>query len=102
VAGMLHLRALARYISDAALGTFRAHLEYKTAWYGTTVVVADWWFPSSRTCSGCGINANLTLHDRVYHWSACGPVIDRNVNAAVNLARYTPPPPKASPLSAAA
>jgi putative transposase len=103
VAGMLQLRSLARYVSDAAFGAFRAQLEYKAAWYGTKVVVADRWFPSSKTCSGCGaVNANLTLADRVYDCGHCGLVIDRDVNAAVNLARYTPPPPKASPLPAAA
>jgi putative transposase len=103
VAGMLQLRALARHVSDAAFGEFRRQLEYKAAWYGTEVVVADRWFPSSKTCSGCGtINANLRLSDRVYDCGACGLVIDRDTNAAVNLARYTAPPPKASPLPAAA
>jgi putative transposase len=103
VAGMLQLRTLARHVSDAAFGQFRAQLEYKAAWYGTKVVVAGRWFPSSKTCSGCGaVNANLTLSDRVYDCSNCGLVIDRDVNAAVNLARYTPAPPKASPLPAAA
>jgi putative transposase len=106
---MLQLRALARHVSDAAFGDFRRQLEYKAAWYGTQVVVADRWFPSSKTCSGCGtINANLTLADRVYDCGACALVIDRDVNAAVNLARYTPAPPKAAhppkapPLPAAA
>jgi putative transposase len=103
VAGMLQLRTLARHISDAAFGAFRAQLEYKATWYGTQVVVAGRWFPSSKTCSGCGtINANLTLADRVYDCGHCGLVIDRDVNAAVNLARYTPPPPKVPPLPAAA
>ncbi len=104
VAGMLQLRALARYVSDAAFGEFRRQLEYKAAWYGTKVVVADRWFPSSKTCSGCGtINAALTLSERVYNCGACGLVLDRDVNAAVNLAHYSsPPPPKASPLPAAA
>ena len=103
VAGMLQLRTLARHVSDAAFGAFRAQLEYKAPWYGTEVVVAGRWFPSSKTCSRCGtINANLTLSDRVYDCGHCGLVIDRDVNAAVNLARYTPPPPKAWPLPAAA
>ena len=109
VAGMLQLRSLARHVSDAAFGQFRAQLEYKAAWYGTQVVGADRWFPSSKTCSGCGtINANLTLADRVFHCGHCGLVIDRDVNAAVNLARSIAPPPKAvhppkaSPLPAAA
>jgi len=99
VAGMLQLRSLARYVSDAAFGQFRAQLEYKAAWCGTQVVVADRWFPSSKTCSGCGaVNANLTLADRVYDCDNCALVIDRDVNAAVNLARSIAPPPKAAPL----
>ena len=103
VAGMLQLRSLARHISDAAFGAFRAQLEYKARWYGTQVVVADRWFPSSKTCSGCGaVNADLTLADRVYDCGACGLVIDRDTNAAVNLARYSQPLPKAAQLPAAA
>jgi putative transposase len=103
-AGMLANRKLARVVSDAAFGEFRRQLAYKAAWYGTELVVADRWFPSSKTCSGCGsIHADLTLSDRVYECGACGLVLDRDVNAAVNLARYPAPPPKtAPPLTAAA
>ena len=91
-AGMLKNRKLARHISDAGFGELRRQLEYKTAWYGTELVVADRWFPSSKTCSGCGgVKADLALADRVYECGACGLVIDRDLNAAVNLARYTPP-----------
>jgi putative transposase len=90
-------------LSDSAFGEFRRQLEYKAAWHGTDLVVADRWIPSSKTCSGCGtVNADLTLLDRVYDCCACGLVIDRDVNAAVNLARYAAPPPKTSPLPAAA
>jgi putative transposase len=97
-AGMLSNRRLARVVSDAAFGEFRRQLTYKAAWYGTELVVADRWFPSSKTCSGCGnIDAELTLADRVYRCAACGLVADRDVNAAINLARYTPAPPKTSP-----
>ena len=109
VAGMLQLRALARHVCDAAFGAFRTQLEYKAPWYGTQVVVASRWYPSSKTCSRCGrINANLKLADRVYDCGHCGLVIDRDVNAAVNLARHIAPPPKAAqpptapPLPAAA
>ena len=102
-AGMLKNRKLARVVSDAAFGEFRRQLEYKAAWYGTEVVVAGRWFPSSKTCSGCGeVNADLTLSDRIYECDTCGLVIDRDVNAAVNLARYTAPPNKPPPLPTAA
>jgi putative transposase len=103
-AGMLANRRLARVISDAAFGEFRRQLTYKATWYGTQLTIADRWFPSSKTCSGCGqVKTDLTLSDRTYACGTCGLVIDRDVNAAINLARYTaPPPPKTTPLSAAA
>lgn len=91
-AGMLRNRCLARVVSDASFGELRRQLEYKAAWYGTELVVADRWFPSSKTCSGCGaVKADLSLSERTYACTACGLVLDRDVNAAVNLARYTPP-----------
>ena len=91
-AGMLRNRKLARHISDAGFGELRRQLEYKSAWFSTELIVADRWFPSSKTCSGCGaVKADLTLADRVYECAACGLVIDRDLNAAINLARYTPP-----------
>ncbi|HEX5534505.1 MAG TPA: IS607 family element RNA-guided endonuclease TnpB [Actinomycetales bacterium] len=96
-AGMLKNRRLARVISDTAFGEFRRQLEYKARWYGTTLVVADRWYPSSKTCSGCGgVKSGLTLSERTYSCEACGLVLDRDVNAAVNLARYelwNDPPP---------
>ena len=96
--GMLSNRKLARAVSDAAFGEFRRQMAYKSSWYGTELVVADRWFPSSKTCSGCGtIDANLTLSDRVYQCGGCGLVLDRDVNAAINLARYAPPAPKPPP-----
>jgi len=54
VAGMLQLRSLARHVSEAAFGAFRAQLEYKATWYGTQVVVADRWFPRPRRAPGAG------------------------------------------------
>lgn len=53
-AGMLTNRRLARALTDAAFGELRRRLGYTTAWYGTELVVADRWYPSSKTCSGCG------------------------------------------------
>ena len=87
VAGTLQLRALARHVCDAAVEQFRTQLEDTAPRYRTQVVVADRWFPSSKTCSGCGtINANLKLADRVDNHGTYGLVIDQDVNAAVNLA----------------
>lgn len=84
-------RGLNRSIADAGLGEFSRQLDYKTAWYSSTRVRADRWFPSSKTCSGCGsVKAKLTLSDRVYECdnTECGLRIDRDLNAAINLARY--------------
>lgn len=96
-AGMLKNNSLARHLSDAAFGDFRRMLTYKAQWFGTEVVVADRWFASSKTCSSCGsVAADLTLADRAYR-CVCGLEIDRDLNAAINLARWEPPAAKTSP-----
>ncbi|MGV9411656.1 IS607 family element RNA-guided endonuclease TnpB [Nocardia sp. NPDC003693] len=87
-AGGARKRGLNRSISDAALAEIRRMLTYKTRWYGSVLVEADRFFPSSKMCSGCGRRKpNLTLADRTYECEHCGLVIDRDLNAAVNLAR---------------
>ena len=87
VAGMLRNRRLARRIADAGFGEIRRQLTYKTKRNGCRIVAADRWFPSSKTCSGCGaVKAKLPLHVRTYQCDACGLVIDRDDNAARNLA----------------
>jgi putative transposase len=86
VAGMTRNRRLARAVADQGFGTARRMLGYKTAWRGGTLVLADRWFPSSKTCSGCGtVKAKLALAERIYRCDGCGLVIDRDVNAARNL-----------------
>ncbi len=87
VAGMLRNRRLARHIADAGWGELRRQLSYKCERAGVRLVVADRWFASSKTCSGCGTaKAKLALSERVFVCSACGIVLDRDVNAARNLA----------------
>ena len=87
VAGMVKNRRLARHISDASFGELRRQLEYKTAWNGGRTVVVDRWFPSSKTCSGCGaVKTKLDLSVRTYICTECGLVLDRDLNAARNLA----------------
>jgi IS605 OrfB family transposase len=86
VAGMKRDRRLARQISDAGFGEFRRQLTYKTEWCGGRLVIADRWFPSSKTCSGCKtVKPKLSLSERVFTCEACGLVIDRDLNAALNL-----------------
>lgn len=78
---------LNRSILDAAPAELRRQLAYKTRWNGSTLVVIDRWYPSSQTCSQCGARAKLTLRQRVFCCPACGfGPIDRDLNAAVNIA----------------
>jgi IS605 OrfB family transposase len=89
VAGMMRNRRLARHVADASFGEFRRQVAYKTQWAGGRMIVADRWFASSKKCSGCGaVKAKLGLSERTYRCDACGLVLDRDVNAALNLAAY--------------
>ncbi|MEZ0364292.1 RNA-guided endonuclease InsQ/TnpB family protein [Mycobacterium sp. pUA109] len=88
VSGMLSNHHLARGISDAGWAEFGRLLHYKQAWRGGQVLVADRWYPSSKRCAACGaIDRDLTLADRVFRCE-CGYSADRDLNAAVNLARW--------------
>ena len=94
VAGMVRNRHLAKSISDAAMGELSRQLLYKARWHGVEVRVADRFFPSSKTCSGCGeVRNDLDLSARTYSCEGCGLVIDRDLNAAINLARWQPNEP---------
>jgi putative transposase len=86
VAGMTRNRRLARAVADQAFGQARRMLAYKATRNGGKLVIADRWFPSSKTCSACGMaKATLSLSERTYQCQACGLVLDRDVNAARNL-----------------
>jgi putative transposase len=88
VSGMLANHHLARAISDAGWAEFARQLGYKQAWRGGELVTADRWYPSTKLCPQCGaINSGLTLVDRVFT-CGCGHSADRDINAAVNLARW--------------
>ena len=88
-AGGSRKRGLNRSLADAGLGELFRQLDYKSGWYGSRLVKADRWFPSSKLCSGCGVvKAKLHLSERTYECDGCGLTIDRDLNAAVNLARY--------------
>lgn len=85
VKGMMKNGKLAKHIADASFYEFRRQIEYKARWYGSTVVVAGRWFPSSKTCSSCGsIRESLKLSERFWVCS-CGATLDRDINAAINL-----------------
>jgi putative transposase len=96
VAGMVRNRRLAKSISDAAMGELSRQILYKAKWHGVEVRVAYRFYPSSKTCSGCGeVKSILNLSERTYSCKVCDLLIDRDLNAAINLARWRPKEPPA-------
>jgi putative transposase len=90
VVGMLRNHHLARVIADAGFAQLRRLLGYKAIWHGARLVVADPFSPSSKTCSACGApRATLRLGERTFRCDnhECGLVVDRDLNAARNLAQ---------------
>ena len=97
-AGGARKRGLNRALADAALAQTRRQLSYKTVWYGATLVAADRWFPSSKTCRCCGtVKAKLSLAERTFTCDPCDPCdpcghqVARDLQAATNLARLGDP-----------
>ena len=87
VTGMARNRRLARHIAGVGMAELRRQIEYKARWSGVHVHVADRWYPSSKTCSACGVvKAKLRLSERTFRCESCGLVLDRDLNAARNLA----------------
>jgi len=87
VAGMVKNHCLAQAISDVGFAELRRQIEYKAERLGIAVVIADRWFPSSKTCSNCGcVKSDLALADRTFVCPDCDFEIDRDLNAALNLA----------------
>ena len=95
VAGMR--KGGAKHLRDAAFGEFRRKLAYKTSWYGSVLILADRWYPSSKTCSACG---HVQTIGRKKQWDCdgCGTHHDRDRNAAVNLARWEPKTTQTGPV----
>ena len=88
VRGMQRNRHLALSVSDAGLGELRRQLAYKCNWYGSRLILAHRFYPSSKTCSSCGvIKTELGLGQRMFVCDACGASLDRDENAAINLRR---------------
>lgn len=87
VQGMVKNRRLAQAIEDAAFYQFRTLLTYKSIASNTNLVIANRFYPSSKTCSQCGqVKTKLALTERTYKCEHCGLELDRDVNAAINLA----------------
>lgn len=88
IKGMMKNKKLAKHISEQKFYEFKRQLGYKCELVGIELVYADRFFPSSKTCSNCGnVKKDLKLSDRVYS-CGCGFTIDRDMNAALNLANY--------------
>lgn len=89
VKNLLRNKRLSRHIADVGWGMILAQLQYKKAWSeGSLLVAADRFYPSSKTCSACGVaKAKLRLSDRVFTCDdpGCGHELDRDLNAALNL-----------------
>ena len=86
IKGMVKNHKLARAISDVGMGEFRRQIDYKAKGQAISIVYADRWFPSSKTCSHCGnVKLELSLAERVYTCDFCGLTLDRDLNAAINL-----------------
>lgn len=81
-----NMKYLSEKIDNSKFYEVRRQLEYKCKWYNIEFIVADKYFPSSKMCSMCGnIKNNLSLGDRIYMCDKCGLIIDRDLNASINL-----------------
>ncbi|MBE9057275.1 RNA-guided endonuclease TnpB family protein, partial [Sphaerospermopsis sp. LEGE 08334] len=88
VSGMLSNHKLAQAIADCGFHEFKRQLEYKAKKFGCEIIIADRFYPSSKTCSHCGHRKDsLSLSERIYHCENCGLQIDRDLNAAIMLSR---------------
>ena len=89
VKGMMKNRHLAKAIQKQKFYEFKRQIAYKCQKNGIEMVEVPTFYPSSKTCSCCGcIRSDLKLSDRVYRCNECGLVIDRDLNASLNLAKY--------------
>ena len=89
VANLVRNKHLARAIADAAWAEFGRQLRYKSTWLGAELVICDRWFPSTKTCSRCGIvKHRMGLAERTFDCGQCDLIMDRDRNAAANLAAW--------------
>jgi putative transposase len=88
VSGLLKNHRLASAIADCGFYEFRRQLTYKCDWYGSKLVIADRFYPSSQICSHCNHRQKMPLKERVFTCSNCGYSLDRDRNASINLERW--------------
>ena len=88
VKGMLKNKHLAKDVANCSFYTIREHLIRKARERSIVVRLVDRFYPSSKTCSNCGsYKKDLKLNQRVYHCNTCQEQIDRDLNAAINIAK---------------
>ena len=89
VTGMMKNKHLARAVQEQKFAEFIRMMRYKCDWHGIKFITADRFYASSKTCSFCGHKKDdLRLSDRIYRCEHCGAVIDRDMNASINLYHY--------------
>src|SRR5215469_2875161 len=89
ILGMMANRKLARAVADAAMGQLLQFLKTKVENRGGELFIASRWFPSTKRCSCCGhVKKRMPLKHRTYQCLVCGLLLDRDLNAALNLAWF--------------
>lgn len=86
---MMRNKNIAKYVIRQKFSKFKSTLKYKSILRGIDFVDADMYYPSSKKCSSCGnIKKMLSINERIYKCERCGLIIDRDLNAAINLSKY--------------
>lgn len=86
ISAMKRALRFGKSLSDNGWGRFTQMLKYKQEKKGHVLIRVDKWFPSSKTCLGCGyIHKELQLSERQYVCPVCGHIMDRDHQAAVNI-----------------
>lgn len=89
VKGMMKNKHLSEAVAKQKFYEFKRQIQYKAEMYGIKVIEAERFYASSKTCSHCGnVKKDLKLSDRTYVCPVCGAKLDRDLNAAINLANY--------------
>ncbi|ABX43441.1 transposase, IS605 OrfB family [Lachnoclostridium phytofermentans ISDg] len=86
VKGMMKNRHLSKAVAGQKFYEFRIKLTNKCKQNDIELRIVDRWYPSSKLCSCCGnVKKDLKLSDRIYVCKECGLVIDRDLQASINL-----------------
>ena len=82
-------KELNRVIRDTGMNEFIRQLEYKCRWNGVQFIKVAKFYPSTQLCSNCGSKQKLSLDIRTYKCKKCELQIDRDINAAINIANWS-------------